>query len=242
MDTKVRFLPAGDTALVVEFGNRIERRLSAQVLAFYRRIQAAGITGLIEAVPTLRSLIVHYDPAATSSRTIADQLRPLTRDLPDAAEVGRVWSIPACYDPSLAPDIQEVGERTGLSAEAVADLHSSCLYTVYMLGFLPGLPYMGDLPDELQLARRETPRTSLPAGSVAIATSMTIIYPLESPGGWHLIGRTPVRLFAPERESPALLAPGDTVRFRPVGLDEYERLTQAIASGSFALAPEEAPA
>jgi inhibitor of KinA len=242
MDREIRFLPAGDTALVVEFGNSIDRRLSAQVLAFYRRIESAGIPGLVETVPTMRSLIVHYDPVATSSRAIAEQLRPLAHDLPETTEVGRVWTVPACYDPSLAPDIREVGERTGLSAEAVADLHSSCLYTVYMLGFLPGLPYMGDLPEKLRLARRETPRTSLPAGSVAIATSMTIIYPLESPGGWHLIGRTPVRLFDPARENPALLAPGDTVRFHPVRLEEYERLSEAVASGAFALAPEGAAA
>jgi KipI family sensor histidine kinase inhibitor len=237
--TDTRLLPAGDTALVVEFGDRVERRLSAQVLAFYRRVMNAGIPGVVEGVPTLRSLIVHYDPVTTSAKELGARLLPLMDDLPEAVAAARLWRIPACYDPSLAPDVVEVGERTGLSAEAVAELHASVPYSVYMLGFLPGLPYMGELPEKLRLARRVTPRTRLPAGSVAIATNMTIVYPLESPGGWHLIGRTPVRLFDTGRASPALLAPGDTVRFHPISVEEFERLSEAIAAGAWDLAPEE---
>ncbi len=151
---------------------------------------------------------------------------------------GRNWTIPACYDPQVAPDIDAVARRTGLAAATVAELHASVRYTVYTLGFLPGLPYMGALPEPLRLPRLETPRTVLPPGSVGIAMSMSVIYPLESPGGWHLIARTPVALFDTRRSSPVLLSPSDTVTFRAVPLPEFERLKEAVAAGTWDIEPD----
>ena len=146
---------------------------------------------------------------------------------------GRRWFMPACYEAEYAPDMDDVAARTGLTAEAVIALHSGRDYHVYMIGFLPGYPYMGDLPDELSLPRRDYPRLKVPAGSIAIAMAMTAIYAVASPGGWHLIGRTPVRLFDPARRPAALLRPGDRVRFEPVPLADYAAIERACADGSY---------
>ncbi|MGH6814385.1 MAG: 5-oxoprolinase subunit PxpB, partial [Hyphomicrobiaceae bacterium] len=160
---------------------------------------------------------------------LKDKLAPLTVDL-EAAEVpGRHWRLPVCYDPVFAPDLAEVAGRTGLTSAQVVERHSAVTYHVYMIGFLPGYPYMGDLPAELVLPRRETPRTRVPPGSVSIATTLTSVYVLDSPGGWHLIGRTPVALWDINRTPPAVLAAGDKVVFRPVSLGEYDTLlTSAV--------------
>jgi KipI family sensor histidine kinase inhibitor len=235
-----RFLSAGDTALTVEFGQTAERRLSALVLALYGRLSASALPGLIELVPTLRSLTIHYDPCQTSAEALSGSIRPLLDGLEAQPLSGRRWLIPACYARELAPDLDEVAHRTGLSRTDVVRAHTAGDYRVYMLGFLPGHPYMGDLPEALRLPRRETPRIAVPAGSVAIATALTGIYPLESPGGWHLIGRTPARLFDPARDPAVLLAPGDQVRFTSIGPAEFDELDQASRAGSWMPAQLEA--
>src|SRR5579884_2420222 len=162
----VRFLPAGDTALVVEFGDRIDRALSDRVLQLSRRIAEAALPGVIETVPTFRSLLVHYDPLTTGAEPLREAIGGLLRHRETRTGGGRLWRLPACYDPSLAPDIAAVAARTGLSVEYVVARHSQTLFHVYMIGFTPGYPYMGDLPPELHLPRREDPRKRVPAGSI----------------------------------------------------------------------------
>jgi inhibitor of KinA len=216
-----RFVPAGDTAVVVEFGDVIDRALSAQVLQFSDRIRAADIAGLIETVPTIRSVLVHYDPSDVS-------IRPRRR-----------WRIPVCYAPSCGPDLAEVAERTGLSQGEIVTRHAQTQFHVYMIGFVPGYAYMGDLPKELQLPRRTDPRVRVPPGSVAIAAGMTTIYPIESPGGWHLIGATSIRLFDPGWDRPSLLGPGDAVHFEPIDLAEYRAIQAAVANNAYTIASEE---
>ena len=233
-----RFLNAGDTALVVEFGDRVDRRLSGLVLALDERLAAAKVPGVVETVPTLRSLMVHYDPAVTTHDALEARIQPLLAGLEGRPTLGRSWTIPVCYEAPVGPDIEDVAGRISRTARAVAELHASVRYRVYMLGFVPGQPYMGDLPDALHLPRRENPRTAVPPGSVAIATTMTTIYPLESPGGWHLIGRTPVRLFDASRGPPVLLAPADEVSFRPISLAEFQALEAAAAAGNWRLPAE----
>lgn len=235
---EVRFLSAGDTAMVVEFGDRIDRALSDRVLRLGARARAAKLHGVVETVPTFRSLMVHYDPLATDHVSLERALVTLLED--DAACTGeaRLWHIPACYDATHAPDIEDVSRRTGLSVAEVIRLHTETLFHIYMIGFVPGYPYMGDLPPALVLPRRADPRIRVPAGSVAIASSMTAIYPLESPGGWHLIGTTPIRLFDAALTRPALFSPGDKVRFEPVGASEFEAIRQASASGSYQISSE----
>jgi inhibitor of KinA len=234
----VRLLPCGDTALAVELGDRVDRRVNALVLALADRVKAAGLAGVVEAVPTFRSLMIHYDPLTVSQMELKERLTPLVSGLRAAESSGRCWRIPVCYHESVAPDLAEVARRTGLSAARVVQKHSAVTYRVYMMGFLPGHPYMGDLASELVLPRRESPRTSVPAGSVSIATTLSAIYPLESPGGWHLIGRTPVLLWDRRRERPAVLAAGDQVCFQPVSLSEHEALASRSAAGEWRLEPE----
>ena len=227
-----RVLNAGDTAIVVEFGESIDRRLSTWVLALARRLDEARLDGIVETVPTFRSLLVHYDPLILSTASLAARIAELMQGLQVTEQGGRLWRLPACYDPCVGLDLDDVAARTGLSPAQVIERHSAVTYHVYMLGFLPGQAYMGDVPSELTLARRESPRLKIPAGSLAIASAMTCIFPMETPCGWHLIGRSPVALWERGPRPRALLAPGDQVIFAPVSLREYERLLAKAADGT----------
>jgi KipI family sensor histidine kinase inhibitor len=235
----IRFLPAGDTALVVEFGNRIDRSLSERVLRLGERIRESRLAGVTETVATFRSLLVHYDPLATSAAALREGIANLLDDRAADARPRRRFLVPACYEPECAPDLDEVASRSGLSREQVIAAHSGQDYHVYSIGFLPGYAYMGDVVPQLALPRRTDPRVRVPPGSIAIAAGMTGIYPIESPGGWHLIGATAVKLFDPGWEEPSLFRPGDAVRFVPVSRDAYERARAAPGVGP--LEPEAAP-
>ena len=229
----MRFSPAGDTAVAVEFGDRIDRALSAQVLQLARRVRAAPPAGVVDAVPTFRSLLVHYDPLVTCGKDVVAALRTLSA--PDDGQIRprRRWTIPACYAAELAPDLDEVARRTGLTAAEVASRHAGTPFHVYMVGFAPGHPYMGDLPGELALPRRTDPRLRVPAGSIAIASTLSVMYPADSPSGWHVIGATPVRLFDAAWEQPSLLAPGDAVQFTPIEVHEFAAIRSAVEAGTF---------
>lgn len=227
---------AGDAALVVKLGDRMDRELSQRVLALGRRVMAERGLGSIEAVPAFAALTVHFDPDQVDLRALAERLSVLANEASEShatepAAPSRLWLVPVCYEPPLAADLEDIAARTGLAAAEVIARHAAIDYHVYMLGFLPGFPYMGDIDQALRLPRRATPRVAVAAGSVAIAGAMTAIYPLESPGGWHIIGRTPVKLFDAASTPPALLAPGDRVRFRPATLGEFERLAAMAAAG-----------
>ncbi|MGE3917751.1 MAG: 5-oxoprolinase subunit PxpB [Hyphomicrobiaceae bacterium] len=227
-----RFLPAGDTALVVEFGDTVDREVSDRVLALAGAVDAAALSGVVEVVPTFRSLMVHYDPLVTSHDALEAGIRPLLGGLGAVHYRERLWSLPVCYGGDLGPDLDEVAERTGFAPDEVVRLHTAVTYHVYSLGFLPGYPYMGDGPAELSLPRRESPRLRVPMGSVCIAFRQAGVYSLESPGGWHLLGRTPVRLFDLRRDDAVLLAPGDKVRFTPIDRDAFERLAAEAMAGT----------
>jgi KipI family sensor histidine kinase inhibitor len=229
----LRFLPSGDTALTVELGERVDRRLSVAVVDLASRIEHASLAGMVELVPTFRSLLVHYDPLVTSAAALTEQIGALLDQGPAVQTDSRQWRIPACYEGDLAPDLEEVAARIGHTPAQVIELHAATAYHVYMLGFLPGFPYMGDLPDSLHLPRLDTPRVRVPAGSVAIAMGLTAVYTYESPGGWHLIGRTPIPFFNLRREPPALLRPGDTVKFAPVSRETYDRIATDVTKSTF---------
>jgi KipI family sensor histidine kinase inhibitor len=229
-----RLLSAGDTALVVEFGDRIDQRLNAQVLALARHLNEANFDGLIETVPTFRSLMIHFEPLVLPAATLAAHVAELVKKPLPAGDRARFWALPICYDPDFALDLNDAATRLNLSPAQVIERHNH----VYMLGFLPGQAYMGDLAGDLVLPRRATPRAKIPAGSVAIAMSMTCIFPMETPCGWHLIGRSPVPLFELVPSPSPLLAPGDKVRFTPVSRREYEDVAAKIADGTFRPAPE----
>ena len=237
----VRFLPSGDTAIVAEFGDRIDRALNQRVLRLNAAVRAARIPGVVETLPTFRSVLVHYDPLATKNADVICAIERLMAQHETAAASGTLWRIPACYEKAHAPDLEEVAQRAGLAPDEVIRLHSGTRYQVYMIGFSPGFPYMGDVPAPLALPRRTDPRVRVAAGSIAIAAGMTSVYPVESPGGWHLIGSTPVRFFDLSVPQPALLAPGDSVLFEPVDESEYERIRAAVAAGEYRV-PSEAVA
>lgn len=235
---KVRFLSAGDRALVVEFGDRIDRVLSNDVLRLDASLRSSPLAGMVETVPTFRSLMVYYNPLVTSRADLEHAIAGRLDRQAALRTAATRWRVPVCYEGEFAPDLAEVARLTGLTPGNVAALHSAQSYHVYMLGFLPGFPYLGDLPPQLALPRRADPRVRVPAGSVSIATTLTAIYPYESPGGWHLIGATPVRLFDPARSRPALLEPGDEVQFQPIDPASFASIRKAVDSGSYEVANE----
>ena len=237
---KVRFLSAGDRALVVEFGDRVNRTLSERVLRLDAMIRSNPPVGTVETVPSFRSLAIYYDPLLTSQGELRRAIAPLL-DLGDDPRAGaRLWHVPVCYEGEFGPDLAEVARLTGSTPHDVVALHGGTRFHVYMLGFLPGFPYMGDLPPQLALPRRADPRLRVPAGSISIATTLTAIYPYESPGGWHLIGATPIRMFDPERPKPALFAPGDAVMFQPIDAAAFTSIRKAVETRGYKV--ESAPA
>lgn len=231
-----RMLDLGDSAFTIEFGDQIDPALQNRVRALDLAIADAchhgALAGIVETMPTFRSLTVVYDPLLTTrSELIAEITHLLAEEGGVAPAEPRHWRLPACYEGEAAPDLEYVAEQIGAEPCAVVQLHTDTEYVVYMLGFLPGFPFMGDLPEVLRLPRRTEPRVRVPAGSVAIATGLTAIYPWESPGGWHLLGRCPVKLFDATRAAPALLQPGDRVGFFPIGRDEFDTLNRDLAAG-----------
>jgi inhibitor of KinA len=241
-----RILTAGDTAIVVEFGDSIDQGLNAIVLALARRLDESRIPGLNETIPTFRSLTVFYEPVVLSPTTLERHIAGIVRELRITQGGGRRWRLPVCYDPEMAPDLNDVAARTGLTPAQVVERHSGVIYHVYMLGFLPGLAYMGDVPTELVLPRLVSPRPKIPAGSLGIAMAMSLIMPRETPSGLNLIGRSPVAMWRhadePGTEDGTLLAPGDNVIYQPISLREYEVLAAKAAAGELDLRPEQEPA
>lgn len=223
-----RILKAADSALVVEFGSTIDRKISDRVLALAEALEHARLPGVIEVIATFRSLSVNYNSLVTTGGELEQAITAFVDKPTQSSHRKRLWDIPVCYEPKFAPDIEDVAKSVHLSVAEVAALHAGTQYHVYMIGFVPGYPYMGDLPEKLQLPRRSDPRTRVPPGSLAIATSMTAVYPYESPGGWHLIGTSPVRFFDAASTKGALLGPGDGVKFRPVTPDEFARIRLAV--------------
>ncbi|QIB32557.1 5-oxoprolinase subunit PxpB [Ancylobacter pratisalsi] len=228
-----RFLPVGDTAFAVEFGDRIAPEINALVHRAAAVLAEAAPEGMVETVPSFRSLLVNYDPRATSAATLQRVLGDLDLGETVQGELQRIWRIPVLYGGEAGPDLDAVASATGLSSDEVITRHSGEVYRVYVQGFLPGFAYLGDIVPELDLPRLTTPRVRVPPGSVAIAQRMTGIYPVASPGGWRLLGNTPVRLFDPTQSPPTLFAPGDGVRFVPVDAQSHAAIQRKVAEGAY---------
>ena len=222
-------IAAGDTALIVDFGNRVDLEINAKVLALASRLNELKIGGIIETVPTIRSLSVYYEPLSISAGQLERQIADILQHLNEAHVEGRTYDIPICYDPELAPDLELVARQCRLSPARVIERHAGRTYHVYMLGFLPGLAYLGDLPPELALPRRATPRPRIPAGSLGIGGKLTCIYPMATPCGWHVIGRSPTSLWSAEPNDSVLLRAGDKVKFEPISLHQYQRMCPQVS-------------
>jgi inhibitor of KinA len=228
----MRFTPLGDRAVTITLGDAIDLATHRRVRAACAALDAHRPAGVIEQVPAFASVTVHYDPACVAGdaakspydRLISQLDELLSRAQEEELPAPRVIEIPVCYGGALGPDLEDVARQHDLSTQEVIDLHSTAEYLVYMVGFMPGFAYMGGLPVRLSTPRRATPRTAVPAGTVGIGGNQTGVYPLESPGGWNLIGRTPVRIFDLQRSPATLLATGDHARFTPISLAEFERV------------------
>ncbi|HSL31807.1 MAG TPA: 5-oxoprolinase subunit PxpB [Anaerolineales bacterium] len=214
MSLKPTIVPLGDSALLVQLGDEINLAVNQKVHTLASLVNAAPLEGLIETVPSYSTLLVHYDPLAISDRQLREWLREKVEQIGQAhVNNPRHLSVPVQYGGEYGVDLAAVADFHQLSVEQVMKIHASRTYIVYMMGFTPGFPYMGKLDNAIATPRLETPRTQVPAGTVAIAGSQTGIYPIDSPGGWRLIGYTPLRLFDPDAASPFLFSPGDEVRF-----------------------------
>lgn len=224
---RLRF--AGDTGVLVEYGDGIDPEINRKVRIMTAAIDAEPPPGVVEVVPTYRSLLILYDPQQTDPSRLQSALTALEGRL-DRIEIPppRTVEIPVLYGGEMGPDIDFVAEHSGLSVEEVIRMHSEPAYLLYMIGFTPGFAFLGGLPDALATPRLPTPRTQVPAGSVGIANNQTGMYPVASPGGWQLIGRTPVRLFDPDREEPFLYRAGDLIQFKPITPEEFAELARAI--------------
>lgn len=220
-----RFLPVGNSALSVEFGDVIAPELNAQVVALDIALAAAELDGIIETVPSYRSLLVCYDPLEIAfPQLVAELCRLLSRPGLACEASPVVWNVPVAYDPPYGPDLQEVAQRLSLTEDQVIALHGGADFQVYMVGFAPGLPYLGPLPPRLHIARRATPRPQVSAGAVMIGGIQANIVPMPVPSAWYVLGQTPLRLFDPGRKDPFLFRAGDRVHFRRIDATEFDRL------------------
>jgi inhibitor of KinA len=221
--------PLGDRAIIVRLGDTADEATRLRVRACYERLVEGAPAGAFDIVPGFASVAVHYDPVRVAREGLSpheamtaavEQLLGGELKMP-AEEAGRVVEIPVCYDEPFALDLDEVARHAGLTRERVIALHSEPEYVVHMIGFLPGFPYLGGLDPRLATPRKESPRLRVPAGSVGIGGRQTGVYTFDSPGGWQVIGRTPLGLFDIDRDPPSMLRIGDRVRFRPVSADVF---------------------
>ncbi len=231
-----RFLSGGDRAIFIELGDSIDPDVNQRVRNLQFAIEKAGIPGVVESVPAYRSLLVYFEPLHISApefrEAIGDLLQSLTSsELPRR----RLIEIPVTYGGEYGPDLELVASHNNLSAAEVVRIHSSARYLIYMIGFMPGFPYLGGMSPDIATPRKTTPRLKIPAGSVGIAGNQTGIYPAESPGGWQIIGRTPLELFHPTREPPSILQAGDYLTFVGVTPEEFDTIKEAVKSGTYRL-------
>jgi len=230
-DKLPRFLDAGEAALVVEFGTAINPAISEQVLALDAFLSNDPHPGILELVPTYRSLMVHYDPLAIGRDPLIARIREALLKRKEPANRVSLWIVPCCYEAEFAEDLGEVSRVTGIPGDRIVALQVEALYRIYMYGFAPGFTYLGGLPNEIAISRRLTPRPPHEAGAVLIGGGQCAISTFSMPTGWHVIGRTPERLYAPAREQPFLLEPGEHVRFEPVDAATFFALDQRAATG-----------
>ncbi len=241
MYPSTRYLPLGDKALIVEFGNAISPQINQKVHALHEAICNAQLVGIGECVPTYRSLLITYDPLKLSYDDLVLAVKEIEKTFDKYASnrKERKVVIPVVYGGEYGPDLSHVAQCHNLTENEVIQIHSRQEYMVYMIGFIAGFPYLGELTDQIATPRLETPRTRVPEGSVGIAEKQTGIYPREAPGGWQIIGRTPIRLFDPSWQPPALLQAGDLVQFKSVSVREFEQIRATVLRGDFDVFAEE---
>ena len=230
----IRILTAGDSALLIEFGKEINPETNRKITALVQLMREQHIEGIVDVIPAFCSLLINYDPRVLSYEELKERMEHLLKmETKTEATRKRIFEIPVCYGGEYGPDIENIAEHAGLSVEAVIKIHSSKDYLIYMLGFLPGFTYLGGLDERIHTPRLASPRLKIRAGSVGIGGSQTGIYPLDSPGGWQLMGMTPVRTYDPERQTPILVEAGDYIRFIPIDEEEFLRIQELVEKGEY---------
>lgn len=235
-----KYLPCGDCGITVNFGNEISEAVNSRVMQFTSAAQRAKIPGAVEYIPAFCSVTVIYNPLVTTAKELIKQLKKAQKHSAGGNDFKPVlYKIPVCYDDEFSPDMKSVEEITGLSKEQIIDIHTGRDYPIYMLGFLPGFAYLGNLDKRIAAPRLETPRVKIPRGSVGIGGNQTGIYPSDSPGGWRLIGKTPVRVYDERKEDPILYRAGDYIRFVKITAEEFGEIDAECESGKYNVLHEE---
>lgn len=230
----IKIVPEGDSSILIVFGNEICPETNRRISAVVHLIRSQKIEGLVDMIPSYCALLVNYNPHVLGYEAIRERIEKLLSiDVSEAAGTKRVFEIPVCYGGAYGPDIQNIADHAGMSVEEVISLHSSRDYLIYMLGFLPGFCYLGGLDERIHTPRLANPRLKIPAGSVGVGGAATGIYPMESPGGWQLMGLTPVRTYDPDRKVPILLEAGDYIRFIPIDTAEFDRIRALCDKGEY---------
>ena len=225
----VKILIAGDASILVEFGKEINPEINRKIAATVQLMREQHIEGVVDVIPAFCSLLINYDPRVIGYEEIKKRIKSLLKiEIKAGDERKRIFEIPVCYGGEFGPDIANIAEHAGLTEEEVIEIHSSRDYLIYMLGFLPGFCYLGGLDERIFTPRLANPRIKIDAGSVGIGGSQTGIYPLDSPGGWQLMGKTPVKTYDPDREIPILVEAGDYIRFVPIDEEEFNRIKELV--------------
>ena len=226
-----KFLPCGDGAVTVEFGDIIDPEINARALALDASLRAAPFPGVIETVATYRSVNVQFDPLALDYEAFAAEILGRTAALKTEPGQRRIWTVPVIYGGEAGLDLGDVAAHHKISVSRLIEIHSAAVYRCYMIGFMPGLAYLGGLDPLIAIPRRVSPRLKTPAGHIAIGGIQALISSVEMPSGWHLLGRTPVRTYMPARDPVFLISPGDEVIFKPVDASRWDALDRAAAAG-----------
>ena len=234
MQNKIKLLTAGDSSILLQFGNTIDPAINRKIAATVQLMREQHINGVTDVIPAFCSLLINYDPRVISYEQIKRRMEALVKiDVTAGDTRKRVFEIPVCYGGEYGPDIQNIADHAGLSVEEVIQIHTSRDYLIYMLGFLPGFTYLGGLDERIHTPRLDNPRIRIPAGSVGIGGSQTGIYPMDSPGGWQLMGMTPVKTYDPDREVPILVEAGDYIRFVAIDEDEFHRIKELVDKNEY---------
>lgn len=230
----IKIVAAGDSSILIEFGNEIDPEINRRITTIVQLMKDQHIEGVVDMIPAFCSLLINYDPRIVSFDKMYKRMKALVNiDLKGGGRKKRVFEIPVCYGGEYGPDMGTIAEHAGLTEDEVVKIHSSRDYLIYMLGFLPGFCYLGGLDERIHTPRLANPRMKISAGSVGIGGSQTGIYPLDSPGGWQLMGMTPVKTYDPERKRPILLEAGDYIRFIPVDEGEYKRIKELVERNEY---------
>ncbi|MFZ5944186.1 MAG: 5-oxoprolinase subunit PxpB [Bacillota bacterium] len=234
MTEEVKYLFSGDCALTMEFGNEINPQTNNRVRKVVDLLEKTNINGILDWIPTYRSILLRYNPLVISNYQLINELRRLENPKDQKEFIAPlVTEIPMVYGGQHGPDLEYVASHNNLSVEDVIRIHNEKNYLIYMMGFTPGFPYLGGMSESIATPRLKSPREKIPGGSIGIAGTQTGIYPIDSPGGWQLIGKTPVRLFDPDKKEPFLLRAGDYLRFVPINEEEFNQIELQVFQNDY---------